>query len=171
MGMHQTWIKKFLFCEPILQAVKVFGIFRWWKLSCANPGTLTGKKILLLCIDDACSFWQCVCICSVWGQRRSQASLWLTGLWIYRCLHRRWATHALHSVLQPWRLSVSLKPEAWIINCSIGLFSSQRMEQNSKIFLTTLIFFKRIDLRDGLYFRTFIKIIAFLFAKVKFAYT
>lgn len=135
--------KKFLFCEPILQAVKVFGIFRWWKLSCANPGTLTGKKILLLCIDDACSFWQCVCICSVWEQRRSQASLWLTGLWIYGCLHRRWATHALHSVLQPWRLLVSLKPGAWIINCSIGLFSSQRMEQNSKNFLTTLIFFQK----------------------------
>lgn len=39
--------------HPFWQAVKAFGIFRWCKLSCANPETSTEKKIVLLCIVEA----------------------------------------------------------------------------------------------------------------------
>lgn len=132
--MHQTWVKIFYSVSPFLQAVKVFGIFRWWKLSCANPETSTGKKIMLLCIDDTCSFWQRVCICSLWEQRRS-AGIIVTHWFLYLWMPTSEMSHPCSTLfLQPWKLSVSLKPVAWIINFWIALFSNQRMEQNSKIF-------------------------------------
>lgn len=91
------------------------------------------RKILLLCIDDTCSFWQRVCICSLWEQR--SAGIIVTHWFLYLWMPTSEMSHQCSTLfLQPWNLSASLKPAALIINFWIRLFSNQRMEPHSKIF-------------------------------------
>ena len=64
-------------------------IFKWWKI-CMPSQNLTGKKILLLCIDVAPAVFGSTSEFAILGNKEvQQASLWLTGFYICEYLHQK----------------------------------------------------------------------------------